>query len=302
MQIHGNPVCVAEVKDLCGEGAVWHAAEGVLYWTDINRFLIHSYDPADGRVQTWKFQEPVTALTLTDRPDTLAVVLGSKVILWEPASNRSRDTAFHLKEWPALRLNDARADSRGSLWLGSMGNNLKPDGSSCQATGSNGVLYRFDPDGAIREWKQHVGISNTVAWSPDQKSFYFADSTANVLWVYDYDNATGQISRERPFLTGFHRGVPDGSAVDEKGFLWNCRFGGGCIVRVAPDGRIDTIVEMPVTNITTCTFGGDDLNTLYVTTAAVDAPANEKLAGNLFAIQTEVRGQAENQFRIFGSR
>jgi sugar lactone lactonase YvrE len=273
----------------------------VLYWTDINRFLIHRYDPADGDVQTWTFQEPVTALALTDRDDTLAVVLASCVILWEPHSNLRHSTAFSLEAWPKVRLNDARPDPRGSLWLGSMRNNVNPDGSAGEAGGTDGVLYRFDPDGSIHEWKRNIGISNTVAWSPDHKSFYFADSLANALRVYDFDEATGSIAGERPFLMDFDRGVPDGSAVDEEGFVWNCRFYGSCIVRVAPDGTIDTVIEMPVTNITTCTFGGAERNILYVTTAAAEAPANEKLAGGLFALRTKVRGQAENRFRAFGN-
>ncbi len=301
MAIHGEPLCVAAVKDWCGEGAVWHAAEGALYWTDINRCMVHRYTPGGGDVQAWRFQEPVTALTLTDRDDTLAVVLGSCVILWNPITGLRRETAFRLSSWPKVRLNDARPDPRGSLWIGSMRNNLNPDGSSFAAGGTDGVLYRLDPDGTITEWKRNIGIANTVAWSPDRTRFYFADSLANAVRVYDFDMTTGQIGGERPFLADFDRGVPDGSAVDEEGFLWNCRFGGSCIVRVAPNGGIDRIVEMPVTNITTCTFGGAERDILYVTTAAVDTPADEDLAGGLFAIWTAVRGQAENRFHAFGN-
>lgn len=300
MAIHGEPYCVAAVKDWCGEGAVWHAAEGALYWTDINRSLIHRYGPDGDGVRTWTFQEPVTALTLTDRDDTLAVVLGSCVILWEPHTDLRHETAFRLASWPEVRLNDARPDPRGSLWIGSMRNNLNPDGSSFAAGGTDGVLYRFDPDGTVTEWKRDIGIANTVAWSPDRTRFYFADSLANAVRVYDFDMTTGNIGGERPFLMDFDRGVPDGSAVDEEGFVWNCRFGGNCIARVAPNGEIDRTVEMPVTNVTTCTFGGAKRDILYVTTAAADAPAKEDLAGGLFAIRTEVRGQVENRFRVFG--
>jgi sugar lactone lactonase YvrE len=90
--------------------------------------------------------------------------------------------------------------------------------------------------------------------------------------------------------------------MDAKGYLWNCRFFGGCIVRVAPDGQIDRVIEMPVQNITTCTFGGADRKTLYVTTASIEAPPGDRLAGGLFAIRTEVQGQAENRFAIFEAR
>lgn len=99
----------------------------------------------------------------------------------------------------------------------------------------------------------------------------------------------------------FPRGSPDGSTVDADGYLWNCRYYGGCIVRVAPDGKIDRVIEMPTQNITTCTFGGADLKTLYVTTASLSTQPGDRLAGSLFAIQTSVQGQPENRFRVFGS-
>jgi sugar lactone lactonase YvrE len=291
-----TPVCVAPTGDWCGEGAVWHAAHEAVYWTDINRFLVHRHAPADQSVRTWIFDEPVTALTLTDKTDTLAVVLGSCVIAWSPETDLRGEPVFRLEGWPKVRLNDARPDPRGSLWVGSMRNNVNPDGSTRTIDGKDGNLYRLDPDGTVTTWRSDIGISNTVAWSPDHRSFYFADSLANVIWVYDYDPATGAIAGERPFFEGFARGLPDGSTVDSEGFLWNCRFYGGCVVRVAPDGEIDRVVEMPVQNITTCTFGGPDLKTLYITTASFDAPGN-RFAGGLFALRTNVAGQAENTFR-----
>jgi sugar lactone lactonase YvrE len=295
------PICVAPTGDVCGEGAVWHAAHAAIYWTDINRFLIHRFTPADQCVRTWIFDEPVTALTLTDRDDVLAAVLGSSVILWEPASDVRHKPIFHLEGWPAVRLNDARADPRGSLWVGSMRNNLNPDGSPKEIGGTDGVLFRIDPDASQTIHRRDVGVSNTLAWSPDQRRFYFADSLANTIWSYDYDRATGTIKNEVVFFAGFARGLPDGSAMDAGGYLWNCRYGGGCVVRVAPEGKIDRVIDMPTTNITTCTFGGADLETLFITTAASGAPAGERLAGGLFALKCQVRGQAENRFRVFSA-
>ena len=142
-----EPRCVAPTGDRCGEGVVWHESHGAVYWTDINRFLIHRFTPADESVRSWFFDEPVTALTLTNRNDTLAVVLGSSVILWEPASDTRHKTIFKLPGWPKVRLNDARADPQGSLWLGSMRNNVNADGSSGEAGGKDGILYRLDPAG-----------------------------------------------------------------------------------------------------------------------------------------------------------
>ena len=294
----GEVVCVAPMGDVCGEGAVWHAAENAVYWVDINRFLIHRFQVADAAVRSWIFDVPVTALSLTDRDDVLLVVLGSGVILWEPATDKRHDPLFKYEAWPAVRLNDARSDPRGSLWVGSMRNNIAADGSAIEFGGTDGVLLRLDADGKTSVWRKDIGISNTMAWSPDRRRFYTGDSIANVIWAYDYDQATGAISNEQPFLQGFARGLPDGSAMDAEGFLWNCRYYGNCVVRVAPDGKIDRVVEMPVKNITTCCFGGADLKTLFVTTASAHAPLGDRLAGSLFAIRTEVKGQAENRFGL----
>ena len=295
-------VCVAPMGDVCGEGAVWHDADAAVYSTDINRFLIHRFTPANQCVRTWLFDEPVTALALTDRDDVLAVVLGSRVILWEPSSDKRSEPVYQLEGWPKVRLNDARADPRGSLWMGSMRNNVNADGSAGAAGGRDGVLYRLDPDATVSEWCCDIGISNTLAWSPDRKQFYFADTLENTVWVYDYHPATGSIANRRPFLHGFPRGLPDGSCVDGEGYLWNCRFFGGCIVRVAPDGEIENVIEMPVQNITTCTFGDSDRKTLYITTASIEASPRDRLAGGLFAIRTRTQGQPENRFAIFSAR
>jgi sugar lactone lactonase YvrE len=295
----GEVACVAPTGDVCGEGAVWHAGHNAVYWTDINRFLIHRLTLADGSVRSWLFDEPVTALSLTDREDVVAVVLGSRVILWEPGTDTRHDPIFLLPGSPRVRLNDARCDPRGSLWLGSMRNNVNADGSSGEAGGQDGELMRLDPDGKVSSWRKGIGIANTLTWSPDRRHFYFGDTIANVIWAYDYNFATGAISNERPFLEGFARGLPDGSAMDAEGYLWNCRFYGNCIVRVAPNGKIDRVLEMPVKNITTCVFGGDDLTTLFVTTASAQAAAGDRLAGSLFSVQTEMKGQPENRFRFY---
>lgn len=294
----GAAACVAPTGDVCGEGAVWHAAHRALYWNDINRFLVHRFTPADRLVRTWLFDEAVTALTLTNLPDTLVVVLGSGVILGEPETDERSDFIFRLEGWPRIRLNDARADPRGALWMGSMRNNVNADGSSCEAGGQDGKLFRLGIDGIVKICREEIGIANTLAWSPDRRRFYFGDSLANTIWSYDYDADTSEIYNERPFLQGFARGLPDGSTIDSEGYLWNCRFSGGCIVRVAPDGTIDRLVGMPVKNITTCTFGGEDLKTLYVTTARAEAPPGDRLAGSLFAIEVNVAGQPENHFHV----
>jgi len=294
----GEAECIAPTGDRCGEAPVWNSEERSLYWTDINRFLIHRLELASGAVRSWFFEEPVTALALTHSEGTLAVALGSQIVLWSPRNDDRREHGFHLPGWPGVRLNDGRPDPRGSFWMGSMRNNVAPDGSPGECGGADGILYRVDPGGCVSEWKRGIGISNTVVWSPDRTHFHFADSLRNAIYRYDYDYATGAIANERPFFTDFERGLPDGSAMDSEGYLWNCRYGGSAVVRIDPAGAIDEVVEMPTPNVTSCTFGGKDLSTLFLTSASLDAPPGDRLAGGLFALRSKVRGLPENRFRV----
>jgi sugar lactone lactonase YvrE len=280
------PVCVVPAGDWTGEGALWHAQEKAVYWVDIGRFLIHRFEPDTGNVRNWFFSEPVTALGLTDRPDTLIVATASKVILWQPGNDARADFANPERGRAGQRLNDGRPDPAGNFWVGSMREGNQP---------SPGKLFRIAADGSCTVEKEGIGVSNTFCWSPDNTRFYFGDTAANTINVWDYDLRTGRIANERPFFTGFDRGGPDGSAMDREGYLWNARWGGGCVVRVAPSGEVDRIVEMPVTNITTCTFGGPQLKTLFITSAE---RSDERLSGSLYTLQVDVPGLPENRFRL----
>lgn len=293
-----TPFCIVPTGDRCGEGATWSAAEDAVYWTDINRFLVHRCALSSRTVRSWLFDEPVVALGLTTRPGQLVVALGSRLILWTPDGDVREELGFRLEGWPRVRLNDGRPDPNGNFWVGSMKNNVEPDGENGEVAPGEGVLYRIAPDGTATEWRRDLGISNTLCWSPDRTRFYFGDTLANEIRVYDYDAATGTIANERPFFRGFDRGLPDGSAIDAEGYLWNCRFGGACIVRIAPDGSIDRVVDMPVQNITTCTFGGPENRTLLITTASMAGRRGDRLAGSLFGLEVEVPGLGENRFRV----
>ena len=295
----GEPVCIAATGDKCGEGILWEASSNSIYWTDINRFLVHRYKLQDAELKTWFFSEPVTCVLATNKKDTLVLVLGSGVALWEPEHDLRHQPLFSLPGWPFVRCNDAGVDPRGALWMGSMRNNVKEDGELGEAGGWDGVLYRIDGSGGSSVQRRELGISNTVLWSADNSRFYFGDTMKNQIWSYDYDLADGSIHNERSFFQGFSRGWPDGSAIDTEGYLWNCRYGGSCILRVAPDGSVDRVVEMPVSNLTNCTFGGTDGNILYVTSAAPDSGKWERFGGCLLAIETNVSGLPSNAFHCF---
>ena len=291
----GEYRCIVPAGDWCGESPVWNTAQQALFWVDINRRLVHRFRPDTLEVRTWEFEEPVPAVALTVKENLLLVALASRLVIWEPETHSCTDAGFRLDGWPRVRFNDGRVDPRGSFWVGTMRNNVLPDGGEGEAGGTDGVLYRFDPGGEVSEWERGIGISNTVAWSPDGSRFYFGDTLANEVWVYDFNAETGAIANRRPFLSGFERGLPDGSAVDAEGYLWNCRSGGSCMVRVAPDGVIDRVLEFPTPKPTSCTFGGKDLDTLFVTSISLGV-SGDRLAGGLFAIDAGVRGQAEHRF------
>ncbi len=294
-----EPRCIVPAGDRCGEGVVWHAAERAVYWTDINRFLIHRLDVASTSVTSWFFAEPVTTIGLTDRPDTLIVALGSKVILWRPATDARTDFATPEANTPAARLNDGRPDPHGELIVGSMFNNVAADGSGVDISGPpRGALYRVRADGSTETLRTDIGIANTMAWDLERRRFYTGDTLKNEIWAYDYDTATGAVANERNHFAGFERGSPDGSQIDAAGTLWNARYGGGCIVGISPEGKVAGLIDMPVGNITNCTFGGDDLKTLYITTAQGGDGPLERLAGGLFAHEAAVPGTAETIFRL----
>jgi sugar lactone lactonase YvrE len=289
---------LAPVGDRVGEGIVWVAEEGAAYWGDMVGFLIHRCDLKSGSVKTWSLEEPVAALAVTSRPETLLVALGSRLILWHPETDRRADHPFHLPGWPRVRLNDGRPDPMGNFWVGSMQNNIGPHGEVSEVSEKAGVLYRIAPDGSATGHRRGIGISNTLCWDAEGRRFFFADTLANTIWTYDYDPATATISNEREFFSGFDRGLPDGSAIDSEGCLWNCRYGGSCIVRIAPDGSIDQVVEIPTPLVTTCTFAGRGLTTLLVTTASSPDQAPDGLAGTLFSLDVEVRGVPERRYRL----
>ncbi len=237
-------------------------------------------------METWEFDQPVTAVVLTEQSDLIALILGGRIVLWNVLSRKVVDTAYVLSEWPRLRCNDARVDPSGVLWFGTMQNNVQADGTTAEITAWEGGLYSLVPGGREQLWRSGLGIANTLAWSPDGSTMYFGDTLANCIYRAEFDVVNSRIIQSTAYFRDFARGLPDGSTMDAEGYLWNCRYGGRCIVRVAPDGEVAAIYEMPVANPTTCAFGGPDLKTLFITSAA-DGSAS---GGALFSLSAPVVG------------
>ena len=289
--------CIAPVGDICGEAATWSAEENAIYWVDINRFLIHRFSLENQSTKSFQFDEPVVALSLTDITGKMLVALSSQLIFFFPESNDRKVLDVTLPDFPEARFNDGRSDPNGVFWIGSMGNNVGKNGENLDVQNGLGKLYRYEYGHKLEEVETGIGISNTLCWSPDQSQFYFGDTLKNEIRKYPFNKQNSTLGKGKSFFKNFDRGLPDGSTMDSEGYLWNCRFSGKGIVRVSPKGDVDKIIEMPVENITTCTFGGENLSTLFITTASVEKVLTDRLAGSLFAIETGTQGMSENKFK-----
>jgi sugar lactone lactonase YvrE len=277
--------CVVHSGDELGEGPVWVAAEGRLYWFDIQGRRLHWLEHTSGAVG--RFELPVRASVATPRA-------GGGLILVTEAGLAQFDTVagrFSLRQpmtfEPGFRTNDGKIDVAGRLWWSTMDD----DGGK-----RPGALYRTDPDGRTHKVLEGLYIANTVSCCPDGSTMYLADSSLHTIWAFPI-GADGSLGQRRAFIdTHGGAGAPDGSAVDAEGFVWNAQWGAWRIVRYAPDGTIDRIVEFPVAQVSSCAFGGPDLTTLYATSARenLDAAAlvAQPLAGNLFAFEPGVAGLA----------
>jgi len=277
-----------------GEGAFWDQATQTLWWLDVpmpsRLFSVH---PASGAANSVSMPEMITSMRPFKDGSGLIVASHGGINRFDPRTgslSRLFDPEPHK---PFNRCNDGGTDGRGRFWFGTMQNNIAPNGDGIAIASAAGSLFCLDPDLTLHEMESGIGIANTVCWSPDQQTFYFSDTMTGVIAAYDFDGETGSISRKRPFAR-FERGVPDGSTVDAEGFLWNARWGGHCVVRFAPDGRVDRLIEVPVSLPTSVAFGGPDLATLYITTArygfSAEDRAREPWAGHLLACEPGVTG------------
>lgn len=278
-------------RNTLGEGPVWDGIEDALYWVDIQEGLLQRFEPVSGRIDRWMLPERVGALALR-RESGLVLALASGFAVFDPGTGALDRRAAPEAHLPGNRFNDGKCDARGRFWAGTMHE---------EARHLAGALYRLDPGGACHTMETEIGISNSLAWSPDDRTFYFADTLRGTIFAYDFDLDAGTLSNRRIFAdAGAAPGAPDGSTVDADGFLWNARWGGSCLVRYAPDGRVDRVVDLPVANPTSCMFGGPDLRTLYITSSIIGLTGTERArqpwAGGVLSLEVEKRGLPAMRF------
>ena len=287
-----TPVRVGTQRDILGESPIWDERSQCLYWIDIRLPAIRRLGVPGGRVETWPMPDLVGCIAFVD-DGRLLVALPQQVALFDPATGALEPFVDAPAPAPGHRFNDGRCDRQGRFWAGTMHNITRAP---------EGVLYRLEGRGPLLPVRSGICIPNSLAWSPDGTTMYFADSLRYTLFAYDYDPATGRVGAERIFATTEPPGFPDGSTVDAEGCLWNAQFNAGRVVRYAPDGRIDRVIELPVERPTCCAFGGPGLDILYVTTASQKMTEAElqaqPLAGALLALDVGVRGLVEPRFRL----
>jgi len=274
--------------DILGETPLWCDRTRKLWWIDIDGRLHQSFDPATGAHQ-------VTSYDCRFLGSQAMTADGSHLLAQDLSLHRLGDIAGRVIEVESgldNRLNDGRVDARGRLWIGTMDNELhRPQGS----------LYRVTGGGEVTRMFGDVIVTNGIAFSPDNRTLYFTDTRRYRTWQFDFDLDDGTIRNRRLFADYMAtKERPDGACVDVAGGLWTAFFSGGRLVRYRPDGQIDTVVPLPVTNPTCLCFGGSDLKTLYVTTARKFLNPrqlrDERQAGQLLAIHGVAEGLLEHRF------
>jgi L-arabinonolactonase len=283
--------CVVPTPSLVGECPLWSVLERRLYWEDIEGRVVHRYDPVSGIDEVRGVPGRPGSMVLTSTPGLL--LIGSeREVGWFEFETAHWEPWIRLDEPDGtVRLNDGRAGPDGRYWVGSM----HEDTSLRRSVGS---LHRVDADGSTDTLRDAIGCSNGLAFSPDGRTMYHADTFTRTVWAYDYDVDTGCATHRRVF-TDFAQlpGRPDGACVDSDGCYWVACVFGSAVARLTPAGDVDRIVELPVTAPTMPAFGGDDLGTLYVTSLGVpDITGGDGMAGALFALDPGVTGMPEPLF------
>lgn len=283
--------CVLDARASLGECPMWSARERALYWVDINAPSLNRFDPATGANVAMPMPESIGCFALR-KPSGFVVALRSGIYLAGPDGTVGRKIADAPYDPAHHRFNDGRCDPRGRFFVGSMNE---------ARTANTGELLRVDANGRTTRVLGDMMISNGLAWSPDGRTMYHADTPTHTIRAYDYDLATGTPSRPRVFAqwTG-ETDRPDGGVVDSAGNYWTAFYRGGKVLQISPQG--ETLAEFPVPAMcpTMCAFGGPDLTTLYVTSARQMRDADELArlphSGGIFAMRVAIPGLPEPAF------
>jgi L-arabinonolactonase len=288
---------VVESGDELGECPVWDPVRSELLWTDIHGRRLHRLTDA-GSASVLALDDRLCSFAVTSEGDLVAA-LTKRVARLDRDTGTLRDLHPVETDLAATRCNDGRPDRHGGFVFGTMDEEHDPR----QPLGS---FYHWDVERGPKAIHGGVAIANGLCFSPDGLTIHYADSPLGTIWRARYDPDTGAPHDERVFVgpdadVPGDTGSPDGSAVDETGCVWNARWGAWGIARFTPEGVLDTIIDVPVPQPSAVTFGGDDLDTLYITTAREHMrPGDPRyaLSGALFAVTPGVTGIADTPVRV----
>ena len=287
-----KPELIADYRCVTGESPIWHPDEQRLYWLDIPQGRMFRYHPASGHHEEIYQGDVVGGLTIQSDGALLLFMARGAVKMWRDGELTT--VIDQIPDERESRFNDVIADPAGRVFCGTMPTRERL-----------GRLYRLDPDGGLTRLLDGIGCSNGMGFTPDLKGMYYTDTRKGEIYLFDYDQETGAIANQRVFVRVPKRageGGPDGMTVDAEGYIWGARWGGGCVVRYAPDGTQDRRIKFPAKKVSSVIFGGKDYTDLYVTTAG----GNNKLqdgagAGALFRVRLApegIRGLPEFRSRI----
>ncbi|UZF95415.1 SMP-30/gluconolactonase/LRE family protein [Bosea sp. NBC_00550] len=287
-----NADLLLDVRAETGEGPVWSVDTQCLWWTDIPGKRLQRFDPASGAHRIFPMPGRVGCFALREAGG-LVMAMEQGFWTFDPETGAIAQLSAPEAGLADHRFNDGRCDPAGRFVAGSM---------NVARTSSSGQLWRLDPNGDTVRLAGGVTVANGLAFSPDGKRMYWADSPAERVYTFDYDPGTGMASNQRLWLEkGPAPGRPDGAAVDADGCYWSARWVGGAVVRFTPEGKMDGIIHLPVSRVTMCAFGGPDLRTLYITTAregmTTEELEREPLAGGIFVAEPGVQGLPEPAFK-----
>lgn len=279
-----------DVKNQLGEGAIWNHKTQELWWIDIEGKKFSTYNPLTLKSKTYNTKQRIGTVVPSRNGQDAILALQNGVWRFNLESDEMTFLVSPEIDTNNIRLNDGKCDPAGRLWVGSMHLNQTKYAAN---------LFQIQPNKdkvLIREMQDSVTISNGITWSLDEKTMYYIDTDRGNVRAYNYDKTTGEITKERVVITVSDTlGYPDGMTIDNEGMLWIALWNGDCVTRWNPNtGELLQKIEVPAHNVTSCSFGGENLETLYITSASIDMTAAElaakPLSGGVFKINPGVRG------------
>ncbi len=279
-------------SSLLGEGSIWDHKREILYWIDIESKQLFEYDPFNDTNTAWELPGKIGTV-VPETKNTVIAALNDGIYrkYFSPDSLEFIAKPTSLKE--EERFNDGKCDPQGRLWVGAM---------RIQGRTGDSHLYKYESGAGFSEMIDGVAISNGIVWSLDGKTMYYIDTPTGRIMQYDFDPTSGEISNGKTAVEiPDSLGHPDGMTIDEEGKLWVGMWGGDAVCRFDPlNGHLSDRIKVPALNITSCAFGGKNLETLFITTASVGMNDEQRdlypRAGGLFKVTPGVKGVKANYF------